>query len=748
MASALPLRLLSHNNGNFFVIDPRAHHITDYDIISYTWGKETTPYNCGIGGVTWDVTISKDKLEDVKRMMVAARIQYLWVDCVCINQRDDTEKMAEIPKMYDYYKSAGTCYILIDVVEEWIPQTIVDDLKFIDHVLYHMRGAALASEAVGLTENVISRLAKWSDREWKFDIQKQMVMSAAIDTGVLNCYSTCISHVRSLFDNLYFTRVWTFQEMILGKNIIMWGVNPANIFCLGQLHTWMDLATDSNDKALKLKNWIETSRVLKPASVNAILEVIEENILDLASLQTQVRGVNSARTDIINGGPHWWRENYKGISNIFSAVSLKPRECKHKADIFRGLLGVFSGLFTQQEIETELSGDDIKAISFSFFRKLSAETGIAWTKLGVSSGERDGGWNWIPVVENDNQIITTDCFSGVLSLGGLKKDGRAKAVAMTGLIGTPKKFMKIRLSQGNGDFQFTFKGCNCGKKLKTGMFSTERIPTYDQPRDVVKDETGRTLVHCATILGAIMDPGPGDLVEYRRRLLGKLQPRWETSDPIAKPVGWEDRSVSGTFWENPNVLGFRAHNMSMSYRMVDIKDCGSRLANGSTANILCHVSVNCGCTVIAPFALIFEAITAVQGSSLGDTTATLDADDRITLTDGLGLVQVGDVGKAFDLVAFAGDIQAHKLYSTSCRRKKMNESICHGVPLPSGRALVREEFTHDMTDMMKDYGYVDTDGCGNLLICRKHPMGPYKVVGVCIDQFIPSKKGEGLVTIR
>ncbi|KAJ3456221.1 hypothetical protein MRS44_016244 [Fusarium solani] len=748
MSSGLPLRLLCHDNGNFFVVDPAAHHVTSFDILSYTWGPEVEPYNCRLGGVTWNVKINPDKLEDIKRLMMAADIKYVWADCVCINQTDEDEKAKEIPKMFEYYRSAERCHLLLDMEEEWIPQEIVDDLKFIDHVLYHMRGAALASEAVGLTDNLINRLDQWANAEWNFDIGQSTVRSAAIDMGVLNCYSTCINRVISLFDNAYFSRVWTFQEMILGKNITMWGINPTSIFYIGQLHTWMDLAIDCTDKAAKLHDWIENGRFLQTAAVSAILRVIGEDILSLVSLQTQVTGINSARTDIINGGSYWWRENYKGISNIFSAISLKPRKCGHTADIFRGLLGIFSGLFTKDEVNTQLSGSDIKVISFNFFKRLSTETGLAWTRLGVTSKAREGGWNWIPVVESDNQIMTTDCFAGVLNLGRLKKEGRAKAPAMTGLIGTPRKFMKIRLSQGNGDFQFIFKGCNCGKKLKTGVFSSERIPTYDRPRDVVKDETGRILVQCATILGAIMDPGRDNLVEYRRRLLRKLQPMWETTDPMAKPVGWEDRSVSGTFWENPNIIGFRAHNLSMIYRMVSITKCGSRLANGSTASITCHVSVNCGCTIVAPFALIFEAITAVEGSSLGETAVTSDDDGRIVLQDGLGLVQVGDVDKAFDLIAFSGDIQAHKLYAASCRKKKENEPIDYGVPLPSGRALVREEFTHDVTDMMRDYGYVHTEGSGNLLLSRKHVLDPYKIVGVCIDEFIPNKKGEGLVTIQ
>jgi hypothetical protein len=183
-----------------------------------------------------------------------------------------------------------------------------------------------------------------------------------------------------------------------------------------------------------------------------------------------------------------------------------------------------------------------------------------------------------------------------------------------------------------------------------------------------------------------------------------------------------DRSVSDTLWENPNPLYFRTHNMSINYRMVDLTSCESRLANESTANISCEVRVNYRYTIVTPFSLIFEAIIAVNRSFLGDTSATRDADNRIILKDGLGLVQVGDVGRAFNLVAFGGDINAHKSHSSSCRSMKVDKPVIPKVPWPSGRVLVREEFTHDFADMIKDYGYVETGDSGNLLIRRNHPV--------------------------
>jgi hypothetical protein len=111
-------------------------------------------------------------------------------------------------------------------------------------------------------------------------------------------------------------------------------------------------------------------------------------------------------------------------------------------------------------------------------------------------------------------------------------------------------------------------------------------------------------------------------------------------------------------------------------------------------------------------------------------------------------VQVGDVGRTFNLVAFGGDVNFHKSYSSGCRSTKVDKPVIPKLPWPMYRALVREEFVHDITDMLRDYGYVETGGSGNLLICRSHPLDQYKIIGVCIDEFIPNKKGRGTVTIR
>jgi hypothetical protein len=77
-----------------------------------------------------------------------------------------------------------------------------------------------------------------------------------------------------------------------------------------------------------------------------------------------------------------------GVSNVFSAISFRERKASVMEDTFRGLLGVFQGLFTPEEVERELSGMDINSMSFAFFKQLSIKTERAWTRLVTSSGKR------------------------------------------------------------------------------------------------------------------------------------------------------------------------------------------------------------------------------------------------------------------------------------------------------------------------------------------------------------------------
>jgi heterokaryon incompatibility protein (HET) len=208
ISSDHPPRLFRRINHDFEVVRTRGIGFnTTFDIISCTWGNPVDPYNSEIPGVSWELKISPKKIDDIKRLMIHEKIEYLWVDCICLRQDNDKEMSVKLPKMYMYYRSARKCHVLMDIDQVWDPQDIVNNLKFIDHVLSNMKGTTLTPE-FELTENMIKRLAEWETADWKFPLDSSIARAAAIDMGVLNCYSTCVRRVTSILRNRYFQRVW------------------------------------------------------------------------------------------------------------------------------------------------------------------------------------------------------------------------------------------------------------------------------------------------------------------------------------------------------------------------------------------------------------------------------------------------------------------------------------------------------------------------------------------------------------
>jgi hypothetical protein len=187
-------------------------------------------------------------------------------------------------------------------------------------------------------------------------------------------------------------------------------------------------------------------------------------------------------------------------------------------------------------------------------------------------------------------------------------------------------------------------------------------------------------------------------------------------DSNARPKNWVDSCVSGTGLGNPDPRLLRIHNASVNYCMPDINFVGSGLENQSTAAISCEVRVKCGCTIVAPFSWIFVSIGVIEGTHIRDMSASVDPDDRIIMTDGIRQLQIHDVGDVLDLICFKGDVDSYKDQAASCRNTKSGRAVVSKLQWPKGRALVREEFSHDgIKDRIKDYGYLHTGGSGNLL---------------------------------
>ena len=85
--------------------DCRLSDQPSYEALSYTWGQPIFPAilhsHNGILKITENLALALHALR------LKDRVRLLWVDAVCINQNDDTDKNRQVAMMASIYKSAS-----------------------------------------------------------------------------------------------------------------------------------------------------------------------------------------------------------------------------------------------------------------------------------------------------------------------------------------------------------------------------------------------------------------------------------------------------------------------------------------------------------------------------------------------------------------------------------------------------------------------------------------------------------------
>lgn len=84
-----------------------------YEALSYTWGDQTDRFPILINGNGGTVDVGHNCLFALLSLRKSDKPRTLWVDALCINQTDETEKVAQIPIMGDLYSCATETIIFL-----------------------------------------------------------------------------------------------------------------------------------------------------------------------------------------------------------------------------------------------------------------------------------------------------------------------------------------------------------------------------------------------------------------------------------------------------------------------------------------------------------------------------------------------------------------------------------------------------------------------------------------------------------
>ncbi|KAH7177111.1 heterokaryon incompatibility protein-domain-containing protein, partial [Dactylonectria macrodidyma] len=167
--------------------DPKANH--SYEALSYVWGAKhgTVPISCD--KQTLFITPNCESALRHLRHRFTRRV--LWIDAICIDQQSLEEKNGQVPLMGEIYAMAKTVII-------WLGPGHPEDEDLLRHAriggrLYHVRGLA--------TEEIIpgQRTRKWISK---------VISEEEIEIA------------RRICSNVWFTRIWTIQELLLASSAV------------------------------------------------------------------------------------------------------------------------------------------------------------------------------------------------------------------------------------------------------------------------------------------------------------------------------------------------------------------------------------------------------------------------------------------------------------------------------------------------------------------------------------------------
>jgi hypothetical protein len=75
-----------------------------YEALSYAWGDPSITLPIRLNGKTYHVTSNLESA--LRHLRLATERKVMWVDAICINQRDPTEKSHQVGQMRDIYRNA------------------------------------------------------------------------------------------------------------------------------------------------------------------------------------------------------------------------------------------------------------------------------------------------------------------------------------------------------------------------------------------------------------------------------------------------------------------------------------------------------------------------------------------------------------------------------------------------------------------------------------------------------------------
>ncbi|KAI0192069.1 ankyrin repeat-containing domain protein [Xylaria flabelliformis] len=174
-----------------------------YEAVSYTWGPDFKSATININGKRLPITFNLHLILHDLRSSKTDRI--LWIDAICINQRDDLEKGHQVQQMSEIYSSAERVLFCVGRPTE-LTDLLMDSLRELQGKL----------QKLNLEESSIK--TSWEE------VQLQMADNHFIPVFEQLEALTCIQRrgLEYILTQDWFQRVWILQEVANARDALVY----------------------------------------------------------------------------------------------------------------------------------------------------------------------------------------------------------------------------------------------------------------------------------------------------------------------------------------------------------------------------------------------------------------------------------------------------------------------------------------------------------------------------------------------
>ena len=207
------LRLHPHDSSdaslNGELIEVRLSDTLEFEALSYVWGEEQSqPDSLRLDGAHF--LISETLSAALRVFRLADKPRTLWIDAICVNQTDNTERSCQVAQMSAIYKSAAKVLI-------WLGKSTNET-----------REALLLLRDIARSDHQTDFKGTSEGPGW-FQFAGRTLKGSHEDVMRI-LESTAKPRLDDIFGRPWFTRLWIIQEIVLARS--------ATLYCGHQSIEW------------------------------------------------------------------------------------------------------------------------------------------------------------------------------------------------------------------------------------------------------------------------------------------------------------------------------------------------------------------------------------------------------------------------------------------------------------------------------------------------------------------------------